>query len=359
MKKQMRNTVKPLAGVLSATLLVALTAANADPAQPWQAPYAGTDATAANVIGLWHFDEGATGSDASGKGHELVLRGNDTRQTSNGKFGGAMLVEEMNDLGDRAQGAQTKDADDLTPSGAFTVELWFAPDAKTFEQPASPLVDKKNVHYVSTNAHANDDYALVLNKAAGGKLVLTGHFGFGTSSEKVTSSPQIIEAGTWHHAALTYDGVGGAKIYLDGAQIGQAQFSGHGAVSNGSHALVIGARIGSLHQRFCGRIDEVRISSGATRYASGRVLVNDVASRHAFYRGESAAKLQLHVVNDTLWPLQNTRVLVQATGAVDITHPLPLLAAGESTPVTISLPTSLRPARYALSIQVENSQKKS
>lgn len=365
MKPAKHSGAQLLLGVLPASAaMLALatstlaTGAHAQPAQPWQSPYAGADATGANVIALWHFDEGAPGKDSSGKGHDLSLRGKDTRYTAEGKFGGGLLVEENVEPGDTRQGAQAKDTDELSPAGAFTVELWFAPDAKAFEQPTSFLVDKKYINYASDKPNANHDYLFALHKAAGGQLTLEGQFGFGTATETVSSSPQKIEAGTWHHAALVYDGKGGAAIYLDGAKIGDAQFKDRGAVSNGPIPLIIGDRAGSTGQRFSGRIDEVRISNGAVRFASGKVLLDAQAGRRAWLRGERDAKLQLRVFNDTLTPLQNAVVRVQAAGVVNKTFPLPALAPGGSTPIVIPIETTLRPARYEVSARVENAQKK-
>jgi hypothetical protein len=125
-----------LSGVLpAAAVLMTVSFSHAQTAQPWQSPYAGEDATGQKVIGLWRFDEGAPGKDSSGKGHDLALRGTDSHFIPNGKFGGAMHVEEKAEPGDKAQGAQTKDADDLTPAGAFTIEMWMSPSEQLAGKP--------------------------------------------------------------------------------------------------------------------------------------------------------------------------------------------------------------------------------
>ena len=54
--------------------------------QPWEAEYAGQDATGAHVIALWQFSAGAETADSSGHGHGLTLHG--AKGVAEGRFGG-------------------------------------------------------------------------------------------------------------------------------------------------------------------------------------------------------------------------------------------------------------------------------
>jgi hypothetical protein len=343
-------------GVLPAAVALLTVSAQAQTAQPWQAPYAGENATGSSVIGLWHFDEDAPGKDSSGKGHDLSLRGADSRFIPNGKFGGALHVEEKAEPGDKAQGAQTKDADDLTPAGAFTIEMWMSPSEQLAGKDSAFLLDKKYYNYSKEGVPSDYDYLLQLRKSGKDQFAIQAHLGFGNASEILSSTPQTLEAGEWYHVAFTYDGKGGAKLFLNGAPIGEANFKDRGAISNGKQNLVIGDRIGSTHQRFFGRIDEVRISNGAVRYASGKIIIDATDGRRVYYRKESGAKLQLSVFNDTLVPLQGAKLRVQAAGVLNKTFNLPTIAPGASTPVVAELDTALRPASYEVSAKLENAK---
>ena len=75
------------------TLVVLVTACAVAPAdttlaEPFRSPYAGDDAGGKHVIALWQFDADAPLADASGKGHDLTLRG--AEPVPEGRFGGAL-----------------------------------------------------------------------------------------------------------------------------------------------------------------------------------------------------------------------------------------------------------------------------
>ena len=324
---------------------------------PWEAPFAGEDATGANVVALWHFDADAPGKDASGHGHDLTLRGKDSHFVPDGKFGGGLMVEEKAEPGDTRQGATAKNTADLNPKGAFTMELWFSPDA---EQTSSNLknvfaflVDKKYYNYAKAVPQANTGYLLGLHKS-GDTFTVQAQLGFGTDSAIVTSQPQTFVAGQWYHLAFTYDGKGGVSFYLGNTRIGQTQLKDRGAITAGTYPVVIGDRVGSSGQRFHGRIDEVRILNSAVQYVSGKVLLDTSGGRTAFYRMEKNAKVQVRVFNDTLQPLHNAKVQIKAAGVFNTTISVPELDAGKSTFVTVPLDTTLRPDSYQVTAIVQN-----
>ncbi len=342
------------AGVVAAPLSVAL----AQTTQPWQAPYAGQDATGTNVIALWKFDGEGAGRDISGRGHNLTLRGPDSLYVADGKFGGALQVGDQNDPGDKRQGAQSPDKDTLTPQGAFTVEMWIAPDAKMAEQAISMLLDKKYYYGTTDNVRANHDYMFVLRKSGTDKTVVEVQLGFGKDSEMVRSAPLSFVPGQWYHMAFSYNGQGEVAIYRDGARIGHAQLKDRGVLSNGPQNLVIGDRVGSTGARFLGKIDEVRITTEAAKFVSGQVQLTTNSSRTAFLRSEKNAVTSVSVYNDTLQTLSNAVIRVQGKGIADRTIPVPAVASGQTIQVSVPVDTSLRPDRYALTATLETAQKK-
>jgi len=101
---------------------------------PWRHEYSGTAATGPNVIALWQFDKGAETADQSGRGHALKLRGQ-ARFVVAGKFGGALESFPADAAHDHAQGAETPSRPDLTPKGAFTIEMWLRPKPEMARHP--------------------------------------------------------------------------------------------------------------------------------------------------------------------------------------------------------------------------------
>ena len=352
---KLRNIFLVAAGVMA----IPLSVTSAQTAQPWQAPYAGQDLNGTNVIGLWKFDGEMAGRDVSGRGHNLTLRGPDSLYVAEGKFGGALQVGDQNEPGDKRQGAQAPDKDSLTPAGAFTVEMWIAPDQKIIEQPLACLLDKKYYYSTTDNPRANHDYMFLLRRSGTDKFLVEVQLGFGKDSEIVRSAPQSFTFGQWSHVAFSYDGQGDVAIYRDGARIGGTLLKERGAVSNGPQNLVIGDRVGSTGARFLGKIDEVRITGQVQKFVSGQVLLQTQGSRTAFLRNEKTAHITVSVFNDTLAPLANALLHVEGNGGAggqDV--PIPTVAAGREVEVKVPVDTSLRPARYQLTALVQTAQKK-
>jgi len=322
--------------------------------QSWEQPYSGNGS---NVIALWHFDADAPGKDASGHGHDLVIRGKDTYFVAEGKFGGALKIDDKVAPGDTRQGAVAPDKSDLNPSGAFTLELWISPDESMLDSATknsySILLDKKYYTSNSSNPQNNTGYLLALRKK-GDSFVVQAQLGFGADSSSIESSPQTFAAGQWYHLAFTYDGHGEAALYLGATRIGYAELKNRGAITPSKYRLIIGDRVGSSGMRFRGRIDEVRFSNEAIRFVSGKVLLDRDGARTAFYRMEKSAALQMNVFNDRPRPLKNATLTVNAAGVMNKTVSLPELAPDKSTSIAIPLDTSLRPATYALTATVQD-----
>ena len=123
--------------------------------EPWQSEYSGEAATGEHVIGLWTFDVGGELKDSSGHGHDLTLQGG--KINPDGRHGACLESFCGWPIEDTVHRVQAKDHADLSPPGAFTLELWIKPKAElNADYPDSFLIDKK---YVS-----DDDYQLILGK---------------------------------------------------------------------------------------------------------------------------------------------------------------------------------------------------
>ncbi|MDP6356289.1 MAG: hypothetical protein QF473_14360 [Planctomycetota bacterium] len=230
---------------------------------PWQKLYTGDDATGSHVLGLWQFQPGKDVADSSGNGHKLRLRGK-TRVVSDGKFGSCLESFAAGE-GEKnhAEGAFAVNKPDLTPKGAFTLELWFKLKNEAADHKQLILLDKKYYHYVKDLPKANHDYCLFL-EGKGAKRKLKAFLGFGKDSSWYLSNTVSLEDDRWYHVAFAYDGKGGGVFQLDAREVGRATHEGRGPVSAGPYHLCIGARLGSTHIGFPGFIDQVRVIDGVS-----------------------------------------------------------------------------------------------
>lgn len=256
------------AGLLVALMLGGMTVAHAADDTLWRKAYTGEQATGKHVISLWQFKPGAETQDNSGHGHDLILRG-ETRFADDGQFGNCLHLPPTGETPDTPQGAQAPSHPDLTPPGAFTLELWLRPRETLYAQPRAFLLDKKKYHYATDVADANHDYCFLLTKVDDASVILSASLGYDTNSDFYNSQPVRLIPGSWYHAAFTYDGRGTGQFFLDGEPIGSATFPDRGPISAGTHPLVIGDRAGSTHARFPGCIEQVRITRGIATFLRG------------------------------------------------------------------------------------------
>lgn len=344
-----------LAGLVLSPLALA---AALSPQPAWQSPYTGAQATGDSVIGLWRFDGGAPTADASGHGHTLKLQPTNSKFVPDGKFGGALQVAPGDPPVDKPYGVTTPDKDDLTPKGAFTIEMWIQPDAHLASLKDAFLLDKKGYAYAIDRPHANDDYLLHLVAAPKGQFYLDVWLGYGKDSDHIRSNPVTLEAGQWYHVGYSYDGRGGSRFSLNGRQEGIVQHKGRGPVSNGIYPLTIGDRVMSIHQPFSGKIDEVRLCNRAILFTSGKVSVDTTLSRTAFYRHEKDAALHLRIANESDKPLDGASVTVRAAGIAAHPYPLKVLQPLEAAMVDVPVDTQLQIGKYQASVTVTDAQGK-
>ena len=309
-------------------------------AEPWQALYTGADAIGEDVVALWQFDGDSALLDASGHGHDLMLKGGGLVGT--GRFGGALESFRGWPDDDTAHGATAASSAALSPAGAFTLEMWLCAKPELSGYGEAYLLDKRygdRTDYQLTLSAANTDDRRTM------RLVL----GFGTHTATFTSDPAVYEPGVWHHVAVTYDAAGTACFYRDGVALGSQTETGARAITAGTQPLMIGDRLGSRHFGFPGYLDQVRITNGALEF---RPLTLALSSpRTVFVRRESA-RMEFTVTNRQATPLSGAHVALGLGVGVPTDVALPDLASGAACPVVYEPDTSLRPDRYALRTQV-------
>jgi len=308
--------------------------------EPWQSEYSGKDATGAQVVALWHFNTGAETKDASGHGHDCKIEG--AKINPAGRFGGALESFRgwPNDPSTR-HAATVPNHPDLSPQGAFTLEMWIKPGPKLEDYPQAFLLDKR---YVS-----DADYQIILGGAdKTGLRHLTATLGFGGFSRSWLSQPLRFEVGQWYHVAFVYDGAGTGRFYVNGAPAGEATHPECGSIARGKHHLSIGDRVGSYYHGFPGLIDEVRICRGALEFAPARVVM--LSERWVFVRREKGVTLRLRLDNLQREPLSGARLSLAVSGYGERTFDVPTLEPGASHVVEYPLDTSLRPDDYRLEV---------
>jgi hypothetical protein len=307
--------------------------------------------TGDEVIAAWTFDGDNPARDVSGHGHDLTLRG-ETSFTEDGKFGGALRCTPTPEGTDDAQGAVAKSHEQLTPPGAFTIEMWFKLDPGFEAHTQLFLVDKKNFHYAKPDLlEANHDYNIYMGKS-GNQYHFTAGLGFGEAgSTFATSEPVELEADRWFQFAFIYDGVGTMRFYLDGQLVGRESHPQRGAISGGGYALHLGARVGSSNIGFPGRLDEVRISNGIPEQYVGNIELSTGSGRSVFQRMEPDAVATVAISNDTGMTLSNVTATLNL-GGVETKVTAPDLEPAASHAIQLPIDASLRPDSYDLLVTV-------
>ncbi len=323
-------------------LMVGSIAVAADVATPWEQAYEGAEATGPQVIGLWKFDA-ADGKDSTGRLPVGVLRNG--KLVAEGRFGGALESFAGFPERDQSHGFVVPNNPRLTPSGAFTIELWVKPKEDFAKRDWAVVIDKKYA--------GHDDYQLSFGPAdPKGQKRLTLSLGFGGESQNFLSEYGDFPAGEWVHIAATYDGRGRVRFFRNGESFGGADVPGRGAISAGDLPLSIGDRLGSNYPGFPGFVDEVRLTNGVREF--GRLRVAAMFPRRTFVRFEEAPKWTVRVTNLRREPISNAVLEVNVGGR----PVLPLskdatinkLEGGESHDVEFAFDTTLRPDAYTVTV---------
>ncbi len=260
-----------------------------DPAQqlaePWHTPYAGEDASGDHVVALWSFDTGLELMDRSGHGHTLALNG--AKIAADGRFGGCLESWRGWPDTDTAHQAQAAAAPELTPHGAFTVEMWIKPKPDIEGYPDCFLLDNR---YVDESG-----MQLILDRDSGAGRRLRMLLGTAGEHPSWSSHQYVFQANIWYHIAFTYDGKGSGRFYVNGTSQGGDDRPEYGAVTAGVKRMTLGDRVGSLYHGFPGYLDQVRICKGVREFRAA--VVQLASSRRVFVRMERDATVSLAIVN--------------------------------------------------------------
>lgn len=325
---------------MASLLFLAVLPAAGQLADGWQREYPASEARAGHVIALWQFNAGHELEDASGHGHALTLAG--ARTIAAGKFGGGLRSFPGWPLEDVRHAAVAKARPDLSPAGAFTIDLWMKPAADLPERGTGHLLCKK---YVS-----NHDYQLSISPLEGKSRRLRLALGFGSDSEVFVSDPVEWPAEVWRHVGVTYDGAGTVRFHRDGSSIGGRTAAGRGAISAGPLPLTIGDRTGSNYGGFAGVLDQVRISRGVREL--GPVSLEFSVDRLTHVRMGPAPRPTIRLANLQPTPLHGARIVLTGIGPAR-TFEVPDLEPGATHEVAVPFDTSLRPDVYELRARVE------
>ena len=276
------------------------------------------------------------------------LRGQATF-ASQGRFGACL--ESFAAAGDKmsGEGAVAKNAADLSPAGAFTLELWFQPKPEIEEREIVFLLDKKYYHYAKDLPQANWDYCLYLAKTARQRRQLVAYLGYGKDSAAYTSRSFPLLPGQWYHLAFSYDGAGTGRFFLNGRPMGRTVHAGRGPIAPGQYDLVLGDRYGSLYVGCPGYLDEVRLTKGLVPDFAG-AGAGRVRATTCLRAREPQPHVAVRVVNATSQPLSNVRLDV-SVGNDARTIPAPNLAAGAEQIVEFPVDSTLRPDAYPLKVR--------
>lgn len=309
-------------------------------AEPWRNAYLGTDSSGPTVLGHWSFHPDSLARDDSKANQPGEVDG---AKPAEGRFGGGLESFRGFPVSDKRHALIVKNAPHLSPTGAFTLELWFKPSPEFQDLTNAYLVDKRYV--------AHTDYQWILERPGGQRdLHMRLTLGFGDSSDTVLSQSIELPTGVWSHLAVSYDGRGNIRFFQDGTLRGERTMNGRGAVQVGSHNLSIGDRLGSNYAGVAGILDEVRLTSGVREYRP--IALRQESARRVFLRTEPASGLTYRLRN--LEPVAQSGVTftVRVPGQEPQLFELGDLAPSAEKTVTFQFDTTLRPDLYPIESEV-------
>lgn len=151
------------------------------------------------------------------------------------------------------------DSDFNYGSGAFTISLWFRPQAFPGSGDQATLVTQAN------SGAADSSLGGAGLELYGNRLYFVGRIGGTTYHPYYNNSigSSALNAGTWYHAAVVRSG-NTVKLYLNG--VSQGAISVSGSANASSNDLAIG-RYGEYDGNyFNGFIDDVQVAKGVARW---------------------------------------------------------------------------------------------
>lgn len=212
------------------------------------------DASWASVSLLLHCDgsDGSTTFTDSGPDARTVSRtGTPTITTAQSKWGGASA--DIAGSGNYLTSAAGSQWDFGT--GEFCIEMWVRSSSTSSFQ----CVASSNTWTTATGG----DWALYTRHNSVQRVVFT-YVNSSSSFIDINSSTINVHDGAWHHVAVTRSGTT-VRLFVDGAQLGSATYSGQ--LGRSDKALTLGAHVGDSRS-FTGNLDDIRITKGVARYSA-------------------------------------------------------------------------------------------
>ena len=185
---------------------------------------------------------GSTSADSSANGNRAQLTG-DTRWSTSGKFGGALVLEGGSD------GAAVPAGDSLNVTNGLTIEAWIHPAAVA----GHPMVLMREA------AGEEGAYSLGL---AGNKGGLSARIRTTNGLFAATVANAAVPPNAWTHVAATYDGTQ-LRVYRNGIEVGSTRASG--SIVRSTKPLWLGR--GAKGDALSGVLDEVRVYNRALQAA--------------------------------------------------------------------------------------------
>jgi hypothetical protein len=191
------------------------------------------------LVAWWPFDEtgGTAASDASGRGHEGLVRGKAEWRPSEGRSAGALAFDGSTTC------VTVANRKDLNITGAITLAAWCRPD------------DWDSNRRLLQKGRSDNQYRITLDQADPNSDVRYFRFDLKNVGRFDLPPPPSRQ---WLHAAATYDGKS-MKVYFNGAPAGEKTASGTIAASN--DPLLIGTKFDGAPagDHFKGLLDEIQI----------------------------------------------------------------------------------------------------
>lgn len=214
------------------------------------------------LVGYWKFDEGTgtTAADSSGSGNTLSFPGGSGNPTwsASGKLSNALLFDGVNDRVFRTS------PNSFPGAGSYTVATWFKPTAN---------ISSGFKRIINTMGTGGDWATGNINLLIGDGVLACYFPSDNGGDEDVTSSPSTWTAGTWYHAACTFNSATETfTLYVNGAQVDQN--TGVGVPDDPGGQLFLGAGdFGSAERCNC-TLDDSRIYNRALSGAEVSDLYN-------------------------------------------------------------------------------------
>ena len=208
------------------------------------------------IVGIWLFDEGVgdVAEDSSVNGNDGTLNG--PQWTSESKFGDALEFNGTDSYIEFATGESMK-----TPH--LTIMAWFN----------TRKLDGYG-HIFQSGNDWDDMAGCVFRVHQDGTAQAALAFAPGNTATWLTGP--ALEADTWYHMALTYDGTT-AILYLDGENVGSG--AGQGDIMYDNQPVRIGVLSNAIGSAFDGFIDEVALFSEALAAEDIEATMNNGLAR--------------------------------------------------------------------------------